>query len=194
MSDPNLLAEQIEACKRRLQDTVARMRGLLVEDIKGYPERELRRRFLLDAVRAESISDGELAALRREAGDLGASLAAEVAQALAPEARWLDDPVDLPRTTRDLRAVPAIWKLLDPVDDQLEAFAARYGLGGDDRDPAGYRPPARFIAGQHLPTLVETWARELETLRELQGSLQTQVAEKKQQSLSERWARAAADK
>ncbi len=189
MSDANAAAEQRAACIRRLDETVERIRALLAEDLRGYPEREMRRRFTADPVRAETITDGALAQLRKEATALGGSLVEELGAVLAEDSLWRGGPADLPGT-RDLRQVSHIWASLAPVDEQVEALAGRCGLGGDDREPAGYAPPARFIGGQHLPTLVETYVRELGTLRRLEEQVAEEVAMEQKRSLNERWARA----
>ena len=192
MSQTELIAEQRAACLHRLDETVGRIRNLLAEDVRGYPERESRRRFLADPVRADTISDGALAELRKGAIAAGTELAATVSSALASEELWRQ-PTEVAPSTRDLRQVAHIWAALAVVDVQVEAMAERFGLGGDDRDPPGYAPPARFIGGQHLPTLVESYLRELATLTRLAVEA-SEVAENQQQrSLSDRWAKAADD-
>lgn len=192
MSDANLLAEQREACLRRLDETAGRIRALLLEDLAGYPEREMRRRFVADPVRAETISDGGLVALRKAAVAAGAELVEALGAEFAVEALWRQAAGPLP-STRDLREVGHIWQVLAGLDERVETLAEAHGLGGDDREPAGYAPPARFIGGQHLPTLVEAYVRELATLSRLSEEA-TEVAERKQQqSLSSRWAKAGAD-
>ena len=192
MSQADLIAEQRAACLRRLDETVGRIRALLAEDVRGYPERESRRRFLADPVRADTISDGTLAELRKDAIAAGAELAAAVSSALAPEELWRQ-PTEAPPSTRDLRQVGHIWAALAEVDARVEAMADRFGLGGDEREPPGYAPPARFIGGQHLPTLVESYLRELATLLRLAAEASEVAEHRQQRSLSDRWAKAAED-
>lgn len=190
MNRPELIAEQRAGCLRRLDETVGRIQNLLAEDLRGYPEREAKRRFLADPVRADTISDGALAELRKETAAAGTDLAAAVTAALAPDALWRQLS-DAPASTRDLRQVKHIWAAVAAVDEGMEALADRFGLGGDDRDPPGYAPPARFIGGQHLPTLVETYLRELATLTRLDAEASEVAEHQQQRSLSDRWAKAA---
>ncbi len=192
MSEPNATAEQRAACIHRMEETVGRIRSLLVEDLRSYPEREMRRRFTADPVRAETITDGALVELRKAAAALGGTLSSDLEARLADGGLWQDGPAGLP-STRDLRQVGHIWAALGEVDEKVEALARGAGLGGDDRDPAGYGPPARFIGGQHLPTLVETYVRELGNLRQLDVEVAEAVAKEQKRSLSERWARAGDD-
>jgi len=189
MSDPNANSEERAACIRRLEETAGRIRELLTEDLRAYPEREMRRRFTADPVRAETIADGALADLRKQANALGGKLAQKADKKLAAIELWSEGPAGL-SSTRDLRQVKHIWAALGDVDAKIETLAEGFGLGGDDRDPVGYGPPARFIGGQHLPTLVETYVRELETLHRLDVDFARVVADEQKRSLSERWAKA----
>jgi hypothetical protein len=127
--------------------------------------------------------------LRKEASALGAAVAEGVGERLADSELWHGGPGGLP-STRDLRQVAHIWSALGNIDEQVEELAKGVGLGGDDREPAGYGPPARFIGGQHLPTLVETYMRELGTLHQLDAEAAQAAAVAQERSLTERWARA----
>ncbi len=186
-------AEHMEAVRQRVLATGADICAVLVEDLAGYPDRELQRRFLAAPDVAESIDDAALKALRAAAAELGRSAAARVATALAQPEPWLactvagSAPVEI---GKDLRKVSAVWAHVSPVDAALTALAEPHDLGEDEREPAGYAPPLRFIGRRYLPSLVESYLRAASELQALtERSAEEQVATRKR-SLAERWAAA----
>jgi hypothetical protein len=191
MTEQAGLLEALAACKKRLRATAERITKVLVEDVAEYPDRELRRRFLSDDERAASISDAALKKLRKKTGVAGRELSAGLADKLGQDGTW--QVVDgAPSETRDLRQVASVWATLSDVDATVDALASEHGLGGDDRQPPGYAPPARFIEGNHLPTLVEALARDMSELGALEKQANQTAVTARKNSLGHRWEKAKA--
>ncbi|HAN31899.1 MAG TPA: hypothetical protein DCQ06_09910 [Myxococcales bacterium] len=188
--------EQMKAVRHRIEETAAEIRELLVDDLRTYPDRELKRRFLAQPERAEGITDKELQQLRSSAAALGDRLAAQVQAALADEKVWFElagDDAEEVAEGKDLRQIGPVWARLAVVDAELTELASRVDLGQDDRKPSGYAPPRRFIGRRYLPTLVEAYTRAASELQMLlQSSAQERAAEIKR-SLSARWSAASQD-
>ena len=191
MSQPN---EQAQACEQRILTVARDITAVIALDVAEYPDRELKRRFMADPSRAEAITDADLKRLRAEARELGGQLATTIPKLLAPPTPWLalaDSDSDVP-TGKDLALIGPVWALLGTIDQGFEKLAGRYYLP-DDRDPAGYVPPRRFVQRLYLPTLVETCLRELGSLRNLRRAAAAEQEAAHKQSLSARWADAAPD-
>lgn len=183
--------EQMQKAEKNLRETAEAIVRLLSEDLAGYPERELRRRFV-DSDAADQVSDAELGQLRREARELGAATVARIERELAWPGPWPLTVADLPATSdgkarHTLADLPLIWRSVAEVDGALESLAARYRLRSDDRQPAGYQPPARFIGHQHLPTLTEKLLKGLQEFGDLQGRMDAQHAENVRRQRAARW-------
>ncbi|MEY3014187.1 MAG: hypothetical protein RIT45_2922 [Pseudomonadota bacterium] len=190
MSD---LESRIAGSRRRLLEAAEDIRELLAADVAGYPDRELERRFLGQPEAAAALQDATLAELRRRASALGSTLGEAVRAALAEESVWLEltRAEALPAESKDLRDMQPIWSLVrDIVDGPFEELAAGHGLRDDDRQPAGYAPPRRFIDRRYLPALVEAVLREVVSLRGLEAEHGAAVAEQRKRTLAERWAAA----
>ncbi len=186
--------EQIQACEQRIVRTGGDIAELLGLDLSDYPERELQRRFMADPTGADRIADADLKRLRIEVRELGGELKSAVADALADPRLWLspaDGEDELPHG-KDLLEVTAVRAALGFIDERVEGLARRYRLA-DDRDPAGYAPPRRFVQRKYLPTLVETYLRDLATLRNLREADAAQREAENRKSLSARWAAAEPD-
>lgn len=195
MSASNPIAERIAMTSQRVLTTGADIASLLTEDLQGYPDRELQRRFLADPEGAEAISDEALTALRKAARDLGARVSAAITKQLAAPEPWLslaEGSQDI-ADSKDLRDVPAVWSLVAAFDAEVTGLAATVGLEDDDRQPMGYAPPRRFIGRRYLPSLVESYLRTSRELRELLIVSEEKQVEQRKRSLAERWASAATD-
>ncbi|GEM_PF-3568679 len=185
---------QLQACERRIEETSAQIAKVLASDIQGYPDRELQRRFLTHSEVAGSITDAALKKLRTDAGALGADLADRVVDTLADQALWtalLDAGSEVPGG-KEFRSIAPVWAALGFIDADFEELASAAGLH-DDRDPAGYAPPRRFVDRLYLPTLVETMLRELANLANLRVAASAEAEAETRDSLSARWAAAAPD-
>jgi hypothetical protein len=190
MSD---LGTRVSDSRRRLLDAAEEVCALLVRDVRQYPDRELERRFLGRPAAAAQLDEARLNELRRRSTAAGEALAAQLGESLGDPEAWLALAAcdGLPPEGKDLREVTPIWRrIADIVDPAIEALAGAYGLGGDDRDPAGYPPPRRFIDRRYLPALAEAVLREIATLRRLQDDQGAMAAAERTQSLAERWAAA----
>ncbi|MCO4761154.1 MAG: hypothetical protein KC502_06590 [Myxococcales bacterium] len=186
------LNERLDATQTRVLAAGKEIAVLLSEDLAGYPDRELQRRFMAEAEIAESISDPALAALRKAAKALGTRSAEAISTRLAADEPWLALPrsdTEIP-DSKDLRAVPAVWALVCEFDAEVTGLAATVGLEADDRTPPGYAPPRRFIGRRYLPSLVENYLRACTDLRELLVASEEAQVQSRKQSLAERWAAA----
>lgn len=189
MSEAN---QQVVASRTRILAIAKDITTVITQDVVSYPDRELQRRFLGLPERADKITDKDLKRLRNEAAELGHTLAESLTAALSSDEIWLkpahgEEPIS---GGKDLQAVASVWSVLDTINTRFEKLAERYNMPSEGEAP-GYVPPRRFIQRLYLPTLVETYLRELENLRNLQ---QVAAAEEKahhKQSLSARWAAAA---
>lgn len=199
MSD---LDERHADATRRLLHAASEICELIATDIVLYPDRELERRFLDRPEIASKLQDATLQQLRKQARELGASLASQVRERLGQQELWLGlaDRDDIPEDGKDLQLMPPVWSAvasdgdaLGPIDAGLEALADAYGLGGDEREPRGYHPPRRFIDRRYLPGLVESALRQVAALRRLRNELHARDVIHNQQTLSARWAAAAPD-
>ena len=187
MAIPN--DELLASARTRLRETAGSIATLLAEDLETYPERELQRRFV-EAEGADKLSDQQLAALRKSAKELGKSFAEQVGERLTDEAPWLalaQPGAPLPEDRKTLRGVSAVWSVVSAIDAEVEKLAASAGLPADQRAPAGYSPPARFISRLHLPTLVENYFREVMELRKLGDIVAVEDAEGRRRNRAERW-------
>ena len=193
---PGMFDEQMAAVRRRIGETAAEIRALLVDDLRSYPDREMKRRFLAASERADTITDKELSTLRESATALGERIAKQIDKELADDELWFKVAADgAPEViaSKDLRDVAPVWSRLAAVDAELDEIATAVGLGEDDRDPQGYAPPRRFIDRRYLPTVVEAYTRAASELQMLlQSSAQERAAERKR-SLAARWAAAGSD-
>lgn len=183
-------AEVLHATRIRLRETATAIAAVVAEDLATYPERELQRRFV-ESERGDTLTDAQIAELRRGSRDLGQSFASEIKQKLADDAPWhtlLAEDAAVPEDRKSLRGIPAVWAIVSAIDARVEQLAAAMGLQGDHRTPAGYQAPARFISHQHLPTLVEKYFREIGELRKLGDLALVQDAEGRRRSRAERWA------
>lgn len=188
---PGAMAEQLQQAERRLRDTTQAITQLLSADLIGYPERELRRRFV-DSEGADQLSDAELQQLRDAARALGKQMAQRVERELAWPGPWTlsvsesaGDPGEARRTLRDL---PLVWAAVAAVDAQVEQLAQQYRLPADERQPAGYAPPARFIDRAHLPALTDQLFRHMRELELVRGKVDAEAAEARRRRRAERWA------
>ncbi len=184
--------ELLQQAERKLRETVDAIAKLLAEDLANYPERELRRRFVASDA-ADQLSAAELAQLRQAARELGSSHVVRIEKELAFPGPWMLSVAQLPQGAGESRGkpslsdLPLVWQVVARVDADVEALSLRFGLPADDRQPAGYQPPARFIGRQHLPTLTEKLVKGLEEVGELQGKLDSEVAEQRRVDRAARW-------
>jgi hypothetical protein len=187
--------EALSAARRRLRETADSIAKLLAEDLVGYPERELQRRFVESEV-GDKLTDVQLADLRKAARELGNRFAEELRGALAHDEPWLalvHADLALPEDKKSLRGVTAVWQDVAAIDEQVDTLAVMYHLPADDRAPQGYAPPARFIGRLHLPTLVEHYFREVVELRKLNEQSAAFTGEQRKSGRAERWASALPD-
>jgi hypothetical protein len=185
------MAEQLQQAERRLRETTQAITQLLTADLFGYAERELRRRFV-DSESADLLSDSDLLQLRDAARSVGKQMAQRVERELAWPGLWTlsvadsaGDPGEARRTLRDL---PLVWAAVAAVDPLVEQLAAQYHLPADDRQPAGYAPPARFIDRAHLPALTDQLFRQMRELEQVRGKVDAESAESRRRRRAERWA------
>ncbi len=185
--------------ERRLAEAGAEIAELLAADLQTYPDRELERRFFARPEVAAQLSDAALQQLRTRAKGLGHTLAVGARERLGVAAPWLElcAADGLPGDCKDLTQLPSVFGLLGTVggsrglvDLAVEGLAEEHGLGGDDRSPAGYQPPKRFIDRKYLPTLVETVVRHVGAVRALRQKQGETAAEQQQRSLAARWGKA----
>lgn len=185
-------SEALLAVRARLRETTHAITDLLAEDLSGYPERELQRRFVASET-ADGLSDAQVTELRQHARDLGKTFAAELRSKLSEPGAWeaLANPdVPLPEDRRTLRGVEEVWQQVARIDPQVEALADRFGLPADERTPPGYTPPARFIKHLHLPTLTEKYFKDIVELRRLSDERRLTDTERRKQSRAQRWEKA----
>ncbi len=189
-AQPGAIAEQLQQTERRLRETTLAITQLLAADLAGYPERELRRRFV-DSDAADQLSDADLQQLREAARGLGKQFAQRVERELAWPGPWTlsvadsaGDPGEARRTLRDL---PLIWAVVAAVDPKVEELASQYHLPADERQPPGYAPPARFIDRAHLPALTDQLFRQLRELEQVRGKLDAESAQARRLRRAERW-------
>lgn len=196
------LDSRLQDARRRLLQTAGEICSVVAADVALYPEREIERRFLSRPMEAAKLQQATLAELRRRARTLGKTLEALVRERLGDEAAWVGwaERGEMPESLKDLNEIRDIWLPLGggggrpgALDAAVEELAASHGLGGDERDPAGYQPPKRFVDRRHLPTLVENIGRYAMELRKIGNELHAREVVHQQQSLAARWAAAAPD-
>ncbi len=184
--------ETLQAAYRRLRETADSIVRLVSGDLLSYPQRELQRRFV-QWEGADAISDLQLAEIQQQAKTLALSFVSQLQEALQHDAPWralLRSDESLPEERKSLRAIAAVWSEVTAIDGELEALARHVGLPGDDRDPAGYQPPARFVGHQHLPTLCEHYFRHIVELRSLEARQNQSTEQRHRNQRAERWTKA----
>lgn len=185
--------EALTQSRRKLRETADTIVRLLSEDLASYPERELQRRFVHSDA-SDRLTDAQLVELRKDAKRTGQAFVGELQLVLAHDEPWLalaNSVEPLPEQRKNLREVAAVWQAVSAIDPQIEALAATWHLGADDRTPPGYQPPARFIGRDHLPTLVEHYFRHVVELRRLGQHAAHRTAEAQKQARAARWDAAA---
>lgn len=183
--------ELLGQAERRLRETAEAITKLLCEDISQYPERELRRRFV-DSDAADQLSDADLAELRQAARQLGKQMAQRLERELAWPGPWTlsvaESAADAENARHSLRDLPLVWGPVATVDALVEQIASQFRLIADDRQPAGYAPPARFIGRAHLPALTDQLFKQLREAEHLRGQVDTESADLRRRRRGERWA------
>ena len=184
-------SDQLGQAERRLRETAEAITRLVCEDMAQYPERELRRRFV-DSDAADQLGEAELAELRQAARQLGKQIAQRLERELAWPGPWTlsvaETAAEAGEARRSLRDLPLVWGPIASVDALLEQIALQYRLGADDRQPAGYSPPARFIGRAHLPALTDQLFKQLREAEHLRGQVAAESAESRRRRRAERWA------
>ncbi|MSP91637.1 MAG: hypothetical protein EXR79_07515 [Myxococcales bacterium] len=195
-----MASDSLDAATSRLSAAIADILTLVCEDIQGYPEAELRRRFV-ESAGADQMPDATLKALRTAARELGRASADDVRTRLHDPQQWRGEPdgeglraaghlreVAGDEAKKDLSAVRPAWTVIAAIDARVEALAQQHGLTADDRVPKGYTPPKRFILGKHLPTLVEHFWKALDDVRRAEDSARQTDVESQKRRRAERWA------
>ncbi|MBI2570516.1 MAG: hypothetical protein HYV63_26235 [Candidatus Schekmanbacteria bacterium] len=157
----------------------------LVEDLREYPEHELKRRYVESEV---TLDERRINALRAAARKAGATLATGAARRLAIAQVWQEIVnVDSLPSEPSLREIPAVREIIVGLDRRVEELAAEYGLPCDERDPPGYRASTGLISGKHLPALVRRYCGLAHRIRTVRDGL-TEVQERaRKKSKADQW-------
>lgn len=157
--------------QKRLHDRIAMISRDIIaifrEDLPVFIEKEVKKRFL-DAVDfSAGLPKTRVAELRARTAAVAAQQVATVEAALSGLEPWLSaKEVVSPRQA--ITDNPAVWGPIRTVEDSTTALLEEFGFPkGPDGYGVHYEPPARFIGGKFLKTLVEHYWRSLEELEKL---------------------------
>ncbi len=174
--------EAFQASSAKLLDIIGQIRSLLREDLAGWPERELHKRFVATEA-ADALTDAQVADLKEQANALGRYFVTTVDSELSELSLWT---APLAEDQKSLRAVPAVWSTVSAIATQVDGIAERFGLvaGGP------YEPPARFIGRLHLPALMDAFIREYATFHASANQVAEAARERRKAERALRWANA----
>ncbi|MBI4574788.1 MAG: hypothetical protein HY722_00835 [Planctomycetes bacterium] len=149
--------DALERARERLEADVRAIVDILATDLPQYVERSVRSRFVSAGAAADALSRQKLARLKAATREAARSTAEKVQEALRPLEAWL---LSLPeKRAGGLEALPGVWRVLRTVDETVRAILGQAGI--PEGEPLEYRPPAQFIGGVHLKSLVERFWRDV---------------------------------
>lgn len=185
------LVQRRHAVEARLEETTARITGIVLKDIPRYLEREARRRWLSHADFAAAMGDAELEALKGDLRALADALTASVGAELGAADTWRTDAQ--PASARTLEDCRPVWVALQQVACSLSEVLSRHSFPHDEEAPEGidyaliYKTPVYFIDGEYCPSMVETYWGLVAEHQALSGALTARQAAEQRQRLEARW-------
>lgn len=174
----------IEATEGKIVETCNRIARLLAQDAGYFFRQTVRGQFAEHPEVADGLSDEALTTLKSTTYEAAKAASERVAEALSPKAVWLDaEPAaDL---KRPVSVIPEVSKLIEEIEAQLAGFLAEQRL-----TPAAqisWRLPARFIDGDHLPTLTETYWKQMIRRAELVAEARAKAERQSNADRLRRW-------
>lgn len=172
---------------QRLQQNLNDIRKVLGVDLKAFPAREAKKRFLEGGEFSTAMDDGAVSALKIDLAALSEGLVDSVLDTLGEDAGWLEIGVDLPETDRrSLEWNPVVFQQLQRIAEATSELLSKHGF------PAAvctveYKTPTWFIDGLYLPGLIENYWKGMAELRAAQGQAEEVTRVEAVQHLAERW-------
>jgi hypothetical protein len=172
---------------QRLQQNLNDIRKVLEQDLRAFPEREAKRRFLENGTFSEEMDDSTLSAFKEDVSALSGGVAASAIEALSEDSPWLDMRGDLPETDqRSLEWNPVVFQHLQSVAGGVQQVLEKHGFPAE-LSSVEYKTPTWFIDGLYLPGLIENYWKGLTELRAAQVQVDEVQRVESVQNLADRW-------
>ncbi|MFN3197042.1 MAG: hypothetical protein ACE366_01320 [Bradymonadia bacterium] len=148
----------INAIEDKIADVGRRISRLLAQDAGYFFRQTVRTEFGEHPEVADGLSDDALAALKGEAYDAAKAASEHVASTLDDTALWLTgEPGD--NLKAPVKDISGVAEVMSEIEKRITAFLSSHSLS--PAEPVSWRLPARFIDGEHLPTLTETYWKHM---------------------------------
>lgn len=179
--------EDAEKTRQHLAEIVTEIRSVLSVDLRDFPIRAAKKRYLALPEFAATITAEKLGELKGALGSAAEKRATQIMRTLEDEAIWIEDVTPsgnkLPKTLRDNRTVTeALSGIAEITHDILKDFGFPAALLD-----IHYDPPTWFINGKYLPGLIEKYWKTLAALRQQSREHKRAQHEHDVQVLAERW-------
>lgn len=187
LATPENLEEQTEVLLEKIRRTAEEIRALLREDLPDFVAREVKTRFLEGGEFSSKLDEAQIKDIKDSAVAVGAEVAKEVDDTLAPLDPWLAG-LELGGDHRHISENTEVWARVEQVNHAVERLlgdkgfprvGAAYGVS--------YKEPARFIHGRYLPTLSERYWKLIAELLNLRSQVAAQLAARSRSDLVRRW-------
>ena len=172
---------------QRLQQTLHDIRKVLAADLKAFPGREAKKRFLEGGAFSSALDATVLSAFKIEIDGVGSGLVKSVIEDLGNDSVWLEVSGDLPDTDkRSLEWNPVVFQSLQRVADATSEVLRKHGFPSDSC-LVDYKTPTWFIDGLYLPGLIENYWKGMAELRAAQNQAEEVTRVEAVQHLADRW-------
>ena len=176
-----------EIAHQQLNQIIAEIRAVLAIDLREFPIRAAKKRYLALPEFAATITSDSLSKLKSELKEAAETKASEIIQTLSEFDIWVEG-ISPPgnkaaKTLRDNRKVSeALRGIAETTREVLESYGFPEALLD-----IHYDPPTWFIDGKYLPGLIEKYWKALASLRNLAREHKRAQHEQEVQVLAERW-------
>lgn len=169
----------------KVVDCGRRIARLLAVDVQVFVPTLVRERFGEHPSLARTLDDAGVTGLKARSLALAESLAGAVESRLASPSTWLDaGPTDGPTST-PLTEHPPVAAAVAHVETALEAFLQTEGLGAPG--PVVWRLPMRFIDGENLGTLTQSFWKAVARLSKARSEEDARKAAETAEARLQRW-------
>jgi len=179
--------EDAEKTRQHLVEIVTEIRNVLSVDLRAFPIRAAKKRYLALPEFAATMTAEKLGELKSALGSAAEERTTLIIGALEDEMIWVENVTPPgnkpPKTLRDNRSVTeALNGIAEVTHDILKDFGFPAALLD-----IHYDPPTWFIDGKYLPGLIEKYWKTLAVLRQQSREHKRAQHEHDVQVLAGRW-------